>query len=37
MLFIAHYLPKGLQVDSVVTLGPAATRMSVVGEERKDA
>jgi subfamily B ATP-binding cassette protein HlyB/CyaB len=37
MLFIAHQLPKGLQVDSVVTLGPAATRMSVVGEERKDA
>jgi len=26
-----------LQVDSVVTLGPSATRMSVVGEERKDA
>jgi len=37
MLFIAHQLPKGLQVDSVVTLGPSATRMSVVGEERKDA
>jgi subfamily B ATP-binding cassette protein HlyB/CyaB len=37
MLFIAHQLPKGLQVDSVVTLGPGATRMSVVGEERKDA
>jgi len=36
MLFIAHQLPKGLQVDSVVTLGPSATRMSVVGEERKD-
>ena len=37
VLFIAHQLPKGLQVDSVVTLGPSATRMSVVGEERKDA
>jgi len=37
MLFIAHQLPRGLQVDSVVTLGPSATRMSVVGEERKDA
>ena len=37
MLFIAHQLPKGLHVDSVVTLGPSATRMSVVGDERKDA
>ena len=37
MLFITHQLPKGLQVDSVVTLGPSATRMSIVGEERKDA
>lgn len=37
MLFITHQLPKGLQVDSVVTLGPWATRMGVVGEERKDA
>ncbi len=41
MLFIAHQLPKGLQVDSVVTLGPRGTRMGVVEkeeeEERKDA
>ena len=37
MLFITHQLPKGLQVDSVVTLGTSATRMSVVGDERKDA
>jgi len=37
MLFIAHQLPKGLQVDSVVTLGQWGTRMGVVGEERKDA
>jgi len=37
MIFIAHQLPKGLQVDSVVTLGPHETRMSVVGEDRKDA
>ena len=37
MLFIAHQLPKGLHVDSVVTLGASATRMSVVSEERKDA
>jgi ATP-binding cassette, subfamily B, bacterial HlyB/CyaB len=37
MIFIAHQLPKGLQVDGVVTLGPSATRISVVGEERKDA
>ena len=36
-LFIAHQLPWGLQVDSVVTLGLSARRMSVVGEERKDA
>ena len=37
MLFIAHQLPKGLQVDSVIALGPRETRMSVIGEERKDA
>ncbi len=37
MLFITHQLPKGLQVDSVVTLGQWGTRMGVVGEERKDA
>jgi subfamily B ATP-binding cassette protein HlyB/CyaB len=37
MLFIAHQLPKGLQVDSVITLGQWGTRMGVVGEERKDA
>jgi hypothetical protein len=36
MLFIAHQLPKGLQVDRVMTLGPGATRMSVVREERKN-
>jgi len=36
MLFIAHQLPKGLQVDSVITLGQWGTRMGVVGEERKD-
>ena len=37
MLFIAHQLPKGLQVDSVITLGQRGTRMEVIGEERKDA
>jgi subfamily B ATP-binding cassette protein HlyB/CyaB len=37
MLFIAHQLPKGLQVDSVITLGQWGTRMGVVGEDRKDA
>jgi len=37
ILFIAHQLPKGLQVDSVITLGQRGTRMEVVGEERKDA
>jgi subfamily B ATP-binding cassette protein HlyB/CyaB len=36
MIFIAHQLPKGLQTDGVITLGERATRMSVVGEERKD-
>ena len=36
MLFIAHQLPKGLQVDNVVTLGPNAACMSEVAEERKD-
>ena len=37
MIFIAHQLPKGLQADNVVTLGSRETRMSVIGEERKDA
>jgi hypothetical protein len=37
MLFITHQLPKGLQVDSVVTLGLRATKIGVVAEERKDA
>jgi len=37
IIFIAHQLPKGLQVDSVITLGQRATRMEVVGDERKDA
>jgi len=36
MLFVTHQLPRGLQVDSVVTLGQWGTRMGVVGEERKD-
>jgi len=36
MLFIAHQLPRGLQVDSVITLGQWGTRMGVVGEERKE-
>jgi subfamily B ATP-binding cassette protein HlyB/CyaB len=37
IIFIAHQLPKGLQVDSVITMGQRGTRMEVVGEERKDA
>jgi subfamily B ATP-binding cassette protein HlyB/CyaB len=37
LLFIAHQLPKGLQVDTVITLGQWGTRMGVVGEERRDA
>ena len=36
MLFIAHQLPKGLQVDNVVTLGQWATRVGLVGEDRRD-
>jgi ATP-binding cassette, subfamily B, bacterial HlyB/CyaB len=35
MIFISHQLPKGLLVDSVVTLGPRESRMTVVAEERK--
>ena len=35
MIFIAHQLPKGLKVDSVVTLGPHESRISVVTEDRK--
>ncbi|MCC7484802.1 MAG: peptidase domain-containing ABC transporter [Burkholderiales bacterium] len=31
MLFISHQIPRGLHVDAVITLGPHATRMSVVG------
>jgi ATP-binding cassette, subfamily B, bacterial HlyB/CyaB len=37
MLFITHQLPKGLQVDSVVTLGQRGTKIGVIGDERKDA
>lgn len=37
MIFITHQLPKGLQVDSVVTLGQRGTKIGVVGEDRKDA
>jgi subfamily B ATP-binding cassette protein HlyB/CyaB len=37
MLFITHQLPRGLQIDSVVTLGQWGTRMGVVGDERKQA
>lgn len=34
MLFIAHQLPRALQVDAAITLGPHETRMSVVGQQR---
>jgi ATP-binding cassette, subfamily B, bacterial HlyB/CyaB len=37
MLFIAHQLPKGLHVDSVINLGPQESHMSMVGNEQKDA
>jgi subfamily B ATP-binding cassette protein HlyB/CyaB len=33
MLFIAHQLPKGLQVDEVYSLGAGVKRMSVVDEK----
>jgi ATP-binding cassette, subfamily B, bacterial HlyB/CyaB len=39
MVFIAHQLPKGLQVDEVITLGAHETRMEVMkgeGGERGD-
>ena len=36
IIFIAHQLPKGLQVDSVFTLGTHETWMQVVSDERKD-
>lgn len=36
MLFITHQLPRGLQVDSVITLGQWGTRMGVVAEERRN-
>ena len=34
MVFIAHQLPRLLQVDAAITLGPRETRMSVVGQQR---
>jgi subfamily B ATP-binding cassette protein HlyB/CyaB len=34
MIFIAHQLPRLLQVDAAITLGPRETRMSVVGQQR---
>jgi subfamily B ATP-binding cassette protein HlyB/CyaB len=36
ILFIAHQLPKGLQVDSVITLGQCGMRMEVIGETRNE-
>lgn len=37
MLFVAHQLPRGLQVDKVVTLGQWGTRMGLVADERRQA
>jgi subfamily B ATP-binding cassette protein HlyB/CyaB len=37
ILFITHQLPKGLQVDRVITLGQRGTRMDVVNEATRDA
>jgi len=34
MVFIAHQLPRGLQVDAAITLGTHETRMAVVGQQR---
>ena len=34
MVFIAHQLPRALQVDAAIALGPHETRMSVVGQQR---
>lgn len=34
MLFIAHQLPKGLQVDEVVTLGEHGAKVAVVQESK---
>lgn len=34
MLFIAHQLPKGLQVDEVVTLGEHGAKVAVVQEQK---
>ncbi len=34
MLFIAHQLPKGLQVDEVVTLGAHGAKVAVVQEQK---
>lgn len=35
MLFITHHIPRGLQVDEVLSFGPGqqAIRMEVVGRE----
>ncbi len=35
MLFIAHQLPRGLQVDKVVNLGAKPVLRSVTGEGGK--
>jgi len=34
VLFIAHQVPKGLEVDEVVRLGENVAQMRVVGEEK---
>jgi hypothetical protein len=34
LLFIAHQLPKGLNVDEVVTLGEHGAKVAVVQEHR---
>jgi len=36
MLFITHALPRGLQIDEVITLGANLKQMSVVEDERRD-
>jgi subfamily B ATP-binding cassette protein HlyB/CyaB len=36
VIFIAHHLPKGMQVDSVITLGQRGPRMEVVNDATRD-
>jgi len=37
LLFIAHQMPKELDIDELVTLGTHGTRMGRVTQEQKNA